>query len=98
MICVSTPVRPQSKDERSATPASNAGASQGVDHRGSDGAAIGADMPVTEPIGSMVVDIGGGRPRWRCSRFAASLTDLGAGRRHKMDERSPPMSGATTIC
>ena len=26
--------------------------------------AIGADLPVTEPSGSMVVDIGGGTTRW----------------------------------
>ena len=40
--------------------ASNAGASQVFLIEGPMAAAIGADMPVTEPIGSMVVDIGGG--------------------------------------
>lgn len=40
--------------------ASNAGASQVMLIEEPMAAAIGADMPVTEPIGSMVVDIGGG--------------------------------------
>ncbi|MGQ2945040.1 rod shape-determining protein [Blastomonas fulva] len=40
--------------------ASNAGASQVMLIVEPMAAAIGADMPVTEPIGSMVVDIGGG--------------------------------------
>ena len=40
--------------------ASNAGASQVWLIEEPMAAAIGADMPVTEPIGSMVVDIGGG--------------------------------------
>src|SRR5687767_11828774 len=40
--------------------ASNAGASQVFLIVEPMAAAIGADMPVTEPIGSMVVDIGGG--------------------------------------
>ena len=40
--------------------ASNAGASQVFLIEEPMAAAIGADMPVTEPIGSMVVDIGGG--------------------------------------
>ena len=40
--------------------ASNAGASQVLLIVEPMAAAIGADMPVTEPIGSMVVDIGGG--------------------------------------
>lgn len=40
--------------------ASNAGASQVFLILEPMAAAIGADMPVTEPIGSMVVDIGGG--------------------------------------
>ncbi|MFM9977196.1 MAG: rod shape-determining protein [Sphingomonadaceae bacterium] len=40
--------------------ASNAGASQVYLIEEPMAAAIGADMPVTEPIGSMVVDIGGG--------------------------------------
>jgi rod shape-determining protein MreB and related proteins len=40
--------------------ASNAGASQVLLIEEPMAAAIGADMPVTEPIGSMVVDIGGG--------------------------------------
>ncbi len=40
--------------------ASNAGASQVYLILEPMAAAIGADMPVTEPIGSMVVDIGGG--------------------------------------
>ena len=35
-------------------------------------AAIGAGLPVTEPTGSMVVDVGAERPRWRCCRLAAS--------------------------
>src|SRR5688500_18708267 len=40
--------------------ASNAGASQVFLMVEPMAAAIGADMPVTEPVGSMVVDIGGG--------------------------------------
>src|SRR6195952_4644929 len=40
--------------------ASNAGASQVYLILEPMAAAIGADMPVTEPVGSMVVDIGGG--------------------------------------
>jgi len=28
-------------------------------------AAIGAGLPVAEPTGNMIVDIGGARPRWR---------------------------------
>ena len=40
--------------------ASNAGASPGFLILEPMAAAIGADMPVTEPVGSMVVDIGGG--------------------------------------
>ncbi len=40
--------------------ASNAGASQVLLIVEPMAAAIGADMPVTEPVGSMVVDIGGG--------------------------------------
>src|ERR1043165_417076 len=40
--------------------ASNAGASQVYLILDPRAAAIGADMPVTEPVGSMVVDIGGG--------------------------------------
>lgn len=40
--------------------ASNAGASQVFLIEEPMAAAIGADMPVTEPIGSMIVDIGGG--------------------------------------
>ncbi len=40
--------------------ASNAGASQVFLIEEPMAAAIGADMPVTEPIGSMVVDVGGG--------------------------------------
>jgi rod shape-determining protein MreB len=40
--------------------ASNAGASEVFLIEEPMAAAIGADMPVTEPIGSMVVDIGGG--------------------------------------
>src|SRR3546814_8928813 len=40
--------------------ASNAGASEVWLIEEPMAAAIGADMPVTEPIGSMVVDIGGG--------------------------------------
>src|SRR6201999_2924463 len=38
----------------------NAGASQVFLIEEPMAAAIGADMPVTEPVGSMVVDIGGG--------------------------------------
>jgi rod shape-determining protein MreB len=62
-------------------------------------AAIGADLPVTHPVGSMVVDIGGG------------TTEVGViatgGMSMSMSVRvgatgwtmpSPPMSGATTIC
>src|SRR3546814_6454645 len=40
--------------------ASNAGASEVYLILEPMAAAIGADMPVTEPVGSMVVDIGGG--------------------------------------
>ena len=40
--------------------ASNAGASEVFLILEPMAAAIGADMPVTEPVGSMVVDIGGG--------------------------------------
>ena len=40
--------------------ASNAGASQVYLIEEPMAAAIGADMPITEPVGSMVVDIGGG--------------------------------------
>jgi len=32
----------------------------GFPDRGADGAAIGAGLPVTEPTGSMIVDVGGG--------------------------------------
>src|SRR3546814_11147824 len=42
--------------------ASNAGASAVYLILEPMAAAIGADMPVTEPVGSMVVDIGGGTP------------------------------------
>src|SRR4028118_403943 len=61
--------------------ASNAGASQVWLIEEPMAAAIGADMPVTEPIGSMVVDIGGGttevagRPR----RGPACTTPVGGG-------------------
>src|SRR5690348_16914370 len=37
-------------------------------------AAIGAGLPITEPSGNMVVDIGGARPRSRSSRSPASST------------------------
>jgi rod shape-determining protein MreB len=35
-------------------------------------AAIGAGMPITDPTGSMVVDIGGGRPKSRSSALPIS--------------------------
>ncbi len=59
MICVPSG---STKVERRAIrdAASNAGASQVYLIEEPMAAAIGADMPVTEPIGSMVVDIGGG--------------------------------------
>jgi rod shape-determining protein MreB len=59
MICVpagATPV--ERRAIRDAAP--NAGASQVHLIHEPMAAAIGADMPVTEPVGSMVVDIGGG--------------------------------------
>ena len=55
--------------------ASNAGARQVWLIEEPMAAAIGADMPVTEPIGSMVVDIGGGTTEVACA-CAASPTPL----------------------
>jgi len=43
----------------------SAGRPPGLPDRGADGAAIGAGLPVAEPTGSMIVDIGGGTTRWR---------------------------------
>ena len=52
--------------------ASNAGASQVWLIEEPMAAAIGADMPVTEPIGSMVVDIGGGTTDMMICEYALS--------------------------
>src|SRR6201992_2103925 len=61
VICV--PSASPSVDRRAIRDAaSNAGASQVFLIEEPMAAAIGAGMPVTEPIGSMVVDIGGGTP------------------------------------
>ncbi|MFN4112382.1 MAG: rod shape-determining protein [Sphingomonadaceae bacterium] len=67
--------------------ASNAGASQVYLILEPMAAAIGADMPVTEPVGSMVVDIGGGTTEvavlsLRGLAYAASVRTGG----DKMDE------------
>ena len=68
--------------------ASNAGASQVYLIEEPMAAAIGADMPVTEPVGSMVVDIGGGTTEVAVLSLARScLHHLGPGRR-RQDGRS----------
>jgi rod shape-determining protein MreB len=59
-------------------------------------AAIGADMPVTQPIGSMVVDIGGGTTEVAVLSLAASPTHLGP-RRRRQDGRSISSTSAATI-
>ena len=63
-------------------------------------AAIGAGLPVRDPIGSMVVDIGGGTTEvGNTSRSRASLI---ANRRGSAATRwtrqSPPTCAGTTIC
>jgi rod shape-determining protein MreB len=66
--------------------ASNAGARQVWLIEEPMAAAIGADMPVTEPIGSMVVDIGGGTTEVAVLSLAASPTPLPS-RRRRQDGR-----------
>ena len=77
--------------------ASNAGASAVYLIEEPMAAAIGADMPVTAPIGSMVVDMAAERPRSQFSRCAVLLirprSALAATRWTK---RSVPTSAATT--
>ena len=68
--------------------ASNAGASAVYLIEEPMAAAIGADMPVTEPIGSMVVDIGGGTTEVAVlSLRGLAYTTLGP-RRRRQDGRS----------
>jgi len=79
--------------------ASNAGASQVWLIEEPMAAAIGADMPVTEPIGSMVVDIGGGTTEVPCCRCAALLIPRrSASAATRWTKRSSRTSAATTIC
>ena len=80
--------------------ASNAGASEVFLILEPMAAAIGADMPVTEPVGSMVVDIGGGTTEVAVLSFARpSLHHLGPyrrrqdGRSHRL-LRAPPSQPA----
>ena len=67
--------------------ASNAGASAVYLIEEPMAAAIGADMPVTAPIGSMVVDIGGGTTEVAVLSSRPRLHHLGA-RRRRQDGRS----------
>src|SRR3546814_16777585 len=70
--------------------AQNAGASQVFLIEEPMAAAIGADMPVTEPIGSMVVDIGGGTTQVAVLRMRglAYPTSVGAGGDKKLGNAS----------
>lgn len=79
--------------------ASNAGASQVFLIEEPMAAAIGADMPVTEPIGSMIVDIGGGTTEVAVLslRGLAYTTSVRTGG-DRMDEAISFTSVATTTC
>jgi hypothetical protein len=76
--------------------ASNAGASQVYLILEPMAAAIGADMPVTEPVGSMVVDIGGGTTEVAVLAARPGLYHLGPrgrrqdGRSHRQLRAPPP--------
>jgi molecular chaperone DnaK (HSP70) len=62
-------------------------------------AAIGADMPVTEPVGSMVVDIGGGTTEVAVlSLRGLAYTPRSAPAATRWTKRSSPMSADTTTC
>ena len=79
--------------------ASNAGASAVFLIEEPMAAAIGADMPVTQPIGSMVVDIGGGTTEVASCPSAVSPTPRRyASAATRWTKRSAPTSAATTTC
>jgi rod shape-determining protein MreB len=79
--------------------ASNAGARQVWLIEEPMAAAIGADMPVTEPIGSMVVDIGGGTTEVAVlSLRGLAYTTSVASAATRWTRRFPPTSAATTTC
>ena len=59
-------------------------------------AAIGADLPVGEATGSMVVDVGGGTTEVGVTRSAARLQRLGMGGRRQVREAISITSAATT--
>ena len=61
-------------------------------------AAIGAGLPVIEPIGSMVVDIGGGTTEVGVISWKGWLTRSRADRRDRMDEAISSYVAATIIC
>ena len=62
-------------------------------------AAIGADMPVTEPIGSMVVDIGGGTTEVAVlSLRGLAYTTRSASAATRWTKRSSATSAATITC
>jgi rod shape-determining protein MreB len=79
--------------------ASNAGASQVFLIEEPMAAAIGADMPVTEPIGSMVSISAAARPRSRCCPCAAWPTPHRcASAATRWTRRSFRLSAAITTC
>jgi len=62
-------------------------------------AAIGAGLPIQEPGGNMIVDIGGARPKWRSSRFPVSSTrSRCASPATRWTRRSCSTSRSTTTC
>jgi actin-like ATPase involved in cell morphogenesis len=62
-------------------------------------AAIGAGLPVTEPTGSMVVDIGGGTTEVAVLSLGGIVYSRSSGSAAtRWTRRSSPTSGATTTC
>jgi rod shape-determining protein MreB len=47
-------------EKRRARPGAGRRGPRGLPDRGADGGAIGGGLPITEPTGNMIVDIGGG--------------------------------------
>ena len=61
-------------------------------------AAIGAGLPIGEPTGNMIVDIGGGTTEVAVISLGGIVSPVAAGRRRQMDERSSPTSRRSTSC
>jgi len=80
------PKSPRSRSARSRT-APIGESERGAPGRGGDGAAIGAGMPITEPSGNMIVDIGGGTTDIAVISLAGHRLQQGGARGGQRDGR-----------